>query len=119
MRQIAKKRGTGARLRVCGAARVLDDAGGGEHMQATACASKHRWESKGMSVRAGRWCWKCAHAIVGTIDGFRAYAVEQGGECLSEEYEGLRTMLRFRCRRRHRFELVASAVKSGVWCPSC
>lgn len=72
-----------------------------------------------MSVRAGRWCWKCAHAIVGTIDGFRAYAVEQGGECLSEEYEGLRTMLRFRCRRRHRFELVASAVKSGVWCPSC
>jgi hypothetical protein len=72
-----------------------------------------------MSVRAGRWCRACAHAIVGTIDGFRAYAADQGGACLSTEYEGHRTLLRFRCARRHRFDLLAMAVKTGVWCPTC
>jgi hypothetical protein len=83
------------------------------------CARGHRWKSKGQSVRAGRWCWECAHMIVGTIDGFRAYAADQGGACLSDDYEGLRTMLRFRCKKRHRFELMAAAVKTGVWCPTC
>jgi hypothetical protein len=84
------------------------------------CARGHRWKARGQPIRAGRWCRDCAHAIVGTIDGFRAYAAALGGECLSTEYsEGQRTVLRFQCAGRHRFELVAMAVKTGVWCSRC
>jgi hypothetical protein len=83
------------------------------------CASHHRWEATGQVVRSGHWCHRCAHRIVGTIEGMRAYAVGLGGECLSAEYTGQRTMLQFRCRARHRFELMGAAVKTGVWCPRC
>ena len=55
------------------------------------CARGHDWNARGQFVRAGRWCRACAHAIVGTLDGFRAYAADQNGECLSTEYEGHRT----------------------------
>ncbi len=83
------------------------------------CARGHRWKAVGQSVRAGRWCRTCAHAIVGTIDGYRAHAASLGGECLSTDYEGQRTVLRFQCARRHRFELIAMAVKTGMWCERC
>lgn len=83
------------------------------------CARGHRWEASGQVIRSGHWCRECAHAIVGTIDGMRAHAVELGGVCLSTEYIGQRTMLQFRCKARHRFELMGSAVKTGVWCPRC
>jgi hypothetical protein len=84
------------------------------------CALGHDWVASAANVRhGGSWCPTCAHSVPGTIDGMRRLAVERGGRCLSEEYVGQRTMLRWECSAGHRFEARGVAVKSGVWCPSC
>ncbi len=83
------------------------------------CAKGHAWAAKGMAVRAGQWCPSCAHSVVATIDGMRAFAAERGGRCLSTECTGQRTVLRWECGAGHRFEAAAVAVKSGLWCPDC
>jgi hypothetical protein len=84
------------------------------------CARGHEWEAVPGSVRGrGSWCPTCASSVPGTIDGLRAWAADLGGRCLSTEYDDPRTPLRWECRRGHRFQTLAKAVKSGVWCPQC
>jgi hypothetical protein len=49
----------------------------------------------------------------------RVLATDLGGACLSSEYFSDKTVLTWRCAKRHRFEYPALAVKSGAWCPTC
>jgi len=47
-------------------------------------------------------------------------AKKEGGECLSLEYKGMHTKLRFRCKEGHEFEAFPKNVKhKNSWCPMC
>jgi hypothetical protein len=84
------------------------------------CALGHVWRAPAARVRANRsWCPICAHRFPGTLDGMRRLAADQGGRCLSVEYNSHRTVLAWECASGHRFKAAGVAVKSGVWCPSC
>jgi hypothetical protein len=84
------------------------------------CARGHEWEAVPHSVRGrGSWCPRCSHSVRGTIDGLRERARELGGQCLSSTYDDPRVPLVWQCARGHRFEALAKAVKSGVWCSTC
>jgi hypothetical protein len=83
------------------------------------CALGHRWRAAPSRVRGGSWCPTCAHAFPGTIEGMRLIAASHRGRCLSAEYAGHRTVLRWECEAGHRFELTGTAAKSGAWCRAC
>ena len=47
-------------------------------------------------------------------------AKERSGECLSTEYKGSLTKLKFRCKNGHEFEATPNGVKDkDSWCPTC
>jgi hypothetical protein len=83
------------------------------------CARGHQWLAFGNRVRQGAWCPECKYAVRGTLGRMQALAVERGGRCLSRTWNDHRRPLRFRCAEGHTFCLLASAIRTGVWCPRC
>lgn len=83
------------------------------------CFSRHRFESNASQVRSGSWCPICSYRYPGTIDGMRRLARQRSGRCLSQEYTGKKTLVHFECVMRHRFKLLGTVAKTGVWCPTC
>jgi len=88
------------------------------------CRLGHRWRTRGAIVRNGSWCPTCARAEpkereVFDLSDFVAIAADQGGECLSTSYGGLRHKLEFRCRRAHTWHMTAASIRKGAWCPTC
>lgn len=83
------------------------------------CARGHEWLASGNRVRQGSWCPRCKYSVRGTLGGMEALALERGGRCLSRSWNDHRKPLRFRCVHGHVFELIGSAVRTGVWCPRC
>ena len=55
-----------------------------------------------------------------TIERMKCFAATKGGFCDSEEYLGLKTKLRWRCRRGHCWSArPTNLIHSGQWCPEC
>lgn len=54
-----------------------------------------------------------------TIDDMRQLAKSHGGECLSEEYRGNKSKLRWRCREGHEWETRPEYIRGGHWCSIC
>ena len=51
---------------------------------------------------------------------FQGIAAEWGGLCLSDEYVGQRTMLKFQCAEGHQWSALPNNVyHKGSWCPHC
>lgn len=66
------------------------------------CGSGHKWTAVAYSVSEGRWCPECAvlaqrHAL----ETMQAVAIERGGLCLSNEYQGVHLKLTWQCHRGH------------------
>lgn len=89
------------------------------------CKKAHRWSSAPMDVRKGTWCRKCAGAARRlTIAEMQEIAKKRGGRCLSEEYLGANTPLKWECDRGHQWKTRPAQVKGtpnreGTWCPTC
>jgi hypothetical protein len=69
------------------------------------CHAGHEWEAQPIQVKHRSWCPKCAYRYRGTIDGMRAPAVDRGGRCLSDRYEGHATEVVFECEKRRKFKM--------------
>ena len=82
------------------------------------CASGHEFELE-PAYRFRHWCPECALSTRGSIDAMHALAFDRGGRCLSDDYVGHRTVLKWACGAGHVFKLNGMAVKSGAWCPRC
>ena len=57
-----------------------------------------------------------------TIDDLRDFASEKGGECLDEEYKGVKKVYRFKCVKGHSFGERWSEMRSKTdrdWCHQC
>jgi hypothetical protein len=83
------------------------------------CARGHEWSAFGNRVRQGSWCPECKHTVRGTLGSMEALALDRGGRCLSRSWNDHRRPLRFRCAAGHTFCLPSSAVRTGLWCPTC
>lgn len=93
------------------------------------CHCGHEWtRTPRLGLRgAGRLrCPVCAKAAANAqrrlADGLarlKRAAMEKGGVCLSNSYEGRGCRYRFRCRRDHEWETLGGEVLRGVWCGIC
>jgi len=83
------------------------------------CAEGHEWRAVPSNVKQGAWCPACAGCLPSKIGRFRDIAASYGGECLSKQYENLRSRLRFKCARGHVWTTQAQNVAGGAWCPKC
>lgn len=88
------------------------------------CKNDHSWQAfisnRTGSIKAG--CPICArndrHKY--SIETFRFYAKEHGGNCLSTNYVGLKTRLKFCCKEGHIWEARADDILYyNKWCPVC
>lgn len=54
-----------------------------------------------------------------TIDDMRELAESRGGQCLSTEFSGIGSKLKWKCGFGHEWEATPVCVKAGHWCPEC
>ena len=54
-----------------------------------------------------------------TIDDMRELAESRGGQCLSTEFSGIGSKLKWICGFGHDWEATPVCVKAGHWCPEC
>ena len=88
------------------------------------CLRGHKWWTKPLYIRMGRWCPTCARSKGGrkkklTIEKIQKTAQSKGGTCLSKEYVNAQTKLKFRCKHGHEWWATAGHINYGRWCPIC
>lgn len=84
------------------------------------CNKGHIIEAQAGNVIKGSGCSICSKKQRLTIEIFKEYAINKGGECLSKDYFDLKTKLDFRCSNNHEFSLYPSKIRSrNYWCPEC
>ena len=83
------------------------------------CAKGHIWEAAPSHVKQGNWCIICAGTQKLTIEEMQELAESRGGKCLSKEYIGAFTKLKWQCAEGHVWESRPYSVKQGHWCPKC
>ena len=91
------------------------------------CAEGHRWKATAGSVKGGTWCPKCKYDSqrLSPLDArkrlqeLKQIAKSKGGKCLSTEYLGVSTRLKWQCAEGHVFSATPAKVKIGRWCREC
>lgn len=88
------------------------------------CEANHHWIATWNSIKAGSWCFVCAHNKLGEsqkvpISEVQALAEERGGKLLSEVYIDRITKMEFVCNLNHRWFTTYATIQSGSWCPVC
>ena len=92
------------------------------------CAQGHEWQATADNVRKkNSWCPTCAKAKrTLTLDDMRELARSMGGECLSTDYLGEHSKLRWKCAMGHVFDLTPNNIKrkpegkrKPSWCKIC
>lgn len=90
------------------------------------CGAGHEWGATGIYMRKGSWCPHCAIAarrgryrLADGLEQVKELARRKGGECLSEEYCGMKGRYDFRCKNGHEWQTRAVTVQNGAWCREC
>ena len=83
------------------------------------CEDGHRWEATPNNIIKGTWCPYCVGNIILTIEEMQRIAKSRGGECLSREYKGSHSKLKWKCSEGHIWEATPTDIKSRKWCPYC
>ncbi len=89
------------------------------------CKEGHCWTTSAyVLVEEGKWCRKCmlseaAKRRMRSIEEMQKWAEDRGGKCLSTEYKGIKTHLRWGCSKGHQWSAQPSNIQSGKWCPKC
>ena len=89
------------------------------------CKEGHEWDAPAKAIQDGRWCGKCGRKTTAKkiskydLQSMREFARNRGGECLSTEYDGLKTLLKWRCVEGHEWESKAANIVAGRWCRRC
>jgi hypothetical protein len=79
------------------------------------CENGHEWETEPRKLRFGHWCPRCRL----TLADMDAMVADRGGRCISKQYRGFTSPLRWECARGHRFVTRPRNVKLGTWCRKC
>lgn len=92
------------------------------------CSRDHIWIAKLHDMirkrkgnTAAQWCPKCR--IIDraySLDEVKQIAIERGGKCLSEIYNGCDSHLEWECEEGHQWFATLNNIKNnGSWCPEC
>jgi hypothetical protein len=82
------------------------------------CAEGHLWFATPDSVNQGSWCPYCSGRIR-DLNDMHSIAAKLGGKCLSLQYNGCNTKLKWQCKKGHIFEEKPDNIHKGYWCPVC
>lgn len=85
------------------------------------CAEGHKWNAVPQNIlRAKSWCPKCARVALLNIEEMKVLAKKRGGQCLSKEYIGISSPLKWECAVGHQWEVAPAGIKfRNTWCPYC
>ncbi len=92
------------------------------------CLNNHIWEARYNNVlKKNQWCPMCAKEKVGNnrrnkngLELAKKYALDRGGECLSEEYINNSVPMKWRCSNNHMWDSSYRNVVTGkAWCWDC
>lgn len=88
------------------------------------CAQGHIWKAKPSNIKTGTWCPQCgrqrtAAALKDSIQNMHLLAKKNGGNCLSKEYLGSHSNLKWKCSKGHIWNATPTSIKSGSWCRTC
>jgi len=85
------------------------------------CSLGHVWFATHAQIRSGQWCPDCAGEESLGLTRAKKFAADNGGECLTNKYQGIDEPLHWRCSAKHEWKanyLKVSRRKSG-WCREC
>jgi len=82
------------------------------------CNKGHNWEATGHYIKSGYWCPYCNSGRK-TIKDMQKLALGKGGKCLSKEYLGANTNLKWKCKEGYIWETKPAKIIGGSWCPHC
>jgi len=83
------------------------------------CKIGHIWEATPANVKRGKWCPFCTGNVKKTIEDMQKLAESKGGKCLSKEYVGIHTKLKWQCKEGHVWDAIPNNIQRGQWCPHC
>jgi thiol-disulfide isomerase/thioredoxin len=88
------------------------------------CGKGHIWKAIPNSIRQGHWCPRCFYETIRprsmlTIEEMHKMARKKGGKCLSKEYRGSFTKLKWQCSKGHIWRAIPHHIRQGHWCPHC
>jgi hypothetical protein len=89
------------------------------------CADGHVWKTSAYNlVSSKHWCKRCnlKKAWISRLPSFselQRIAQKRGGRCISKEYLGSHTHLKWQCKKGHTWLAKPTNIKSGKWCPKC
>ncbi|MDP2908464.1 MAG: hypothetical protein Q8N77_01530, partial [Nanoarchaeota archaeon] len=83
------------------------------------CKQGHVWKAMPLNVKKGTWCPICAGKVKLSIGDMQKIAHSRGGKCLSKEYRGNKTKLKWQCQKGHTWNAKPDQIKHGTWCPIC
>src|SRR5579863_6622605 len=94
---------------------------GSEHLQWKCLADGYVWGASLDNVKRGRWCPQCAGRPKLDIDTAREIAAARNGLCLSDEYNGSGSLLRWKCNRdgAEWSSSLNNVRNRRSWCPQC
>lgn len=83
------------------------------------CKNGHTWNAQWQPVKLGSWCPSCVGVAKHNIDMCREFALNKGGQCLSDEYVNADLKLQWQCDKGHTWKSTWSTIKADHWCPKC
>ena len=86
------------------------------------CERKHEFEASLHNMEARyNYCLECAEIERREewLETARAYAISQGGQCLSNEWHGNKIKLSWQCKRKHYFDKCWDIVTKPPFCGQC
>lgn len=89
------------------------------------CKEGHVWFTIPLSVKKGHWCPVCGRIKSDlkrrkySIMDMQKLAEKKGGLCLSTEYKGFNTKLKWKCKKGHEWSASPYVIMKGHWCNKC
>ncbi|RHZ50107.1 hypothetical protein Glove_505g61 [Diversispora epigaea] len=85
------------------------------------CSRGHEWSVTYNNVIHGKnWCIKCSHRRPCTLEDAIKIAHNKNGECLSKKIINNKSILLWRCSKRHEWNATFNNIKNNkTWCPYC
>lgn len=84
------------------------------------CDKGHIFAITQSHVHSGQWCPQCSiERRMADLEEFKNIAISRGGKCLSENYSGAHSKLKFQCANGHIWKAKPNSIKNGTWCPEC
>jgi len=82
------------------------------------CEKGHVWEATSGHISQGKWCPFCIGRGKTIVD-MQKLAETMNGKCISIQFKGMKTKLKWQCKYGHIWEAKPSNIMNGSWCPYC